>query len=221
MKHLSLAAVLALLLFTVQGYATPTKLAPHDDSLKLKMYFQSGEYYKDIEKKLVDAKIYLDQQLQSRQRNTNRIAIVLDIDETALSNFSDLERLNFSQNPQARAAAIMLSRGNAIPAVLDLYQHAILNNVAVFFISDRASTPEIMNATVSNLKSAGFSKWEELILKPLENEKQSTKEFKTHARRHIAYQGFDIVLNIGDQEEDLAGGYAQAKVKLPNPFYGN
>jgi hypothetical protein len=32
-------------------------------------------------------------------------------------------------------------------------------------------------------------------------------------------QGYDIVLNIGDQEADVHGGYALAKVRLPNPFY--
>jgi predicted secreted acid phosphatase len=78
----------------------------------------------------------------------------------------------------------------------------------------------VMNATVKNLKSTGFTQWEDLLLKPLDKDNQSNKEFKTHARRHIALQGFDIILNIGDQEEDLVGGYAQAKVKLPNPFYG-
>jgi len=28
-----------------------------------------------------------------------------------------------------------------------------------------------------------------------------------------------IIANIGDQESDLAGGFAEKTFKLPNPFY--
>ncbi len=32
---------------------------------------------------------------------------------------------------------------------------------------------------------------------------------------YIAY----TLLNVGDQDSDLEGGYARNRVKLPNPFY--
>jgi acid phosphatase len=38
-------------------------------------------------------------------------------------------------------------------------------------------------------------------------------------RRKIAGQGYTIILNMGDQESDLAGGYAEKTFKLPNPVY--
>ena len=38
-------------------------------------------------------------------------------------------------------------------------------------------------------------------------------------RRRIAEQGYTILLSMGDQESDLAGGYAERTFKLPNPFY--
>lgn len=31
--------------------------------------------------------------------------------------------------------------------------------------------------------------------------------------------GFRIIVNVGDQESDLAGGHAERAFKLPNPFY--
>ena len=31
--------------------------------------------------------------------------------------------------------------------------------------------------------------------------------------------GYRIVVNMGDQPSDLAGGYAEKAVLLPNPFY--
>ena len=31
--------------------------------------------------------------------------------------------------------------------------------------------------------------------------------------------GYLIILNVGDQESDLTGGFADRTFKLPNPFY--
>ena len=35
----------------------------------------------------------------------------------------------------------------------------------------------------------------------------------------ITADGYTIIANLGDQESDLAGGYAEKTFKLPNPFY--
>lgn len=183
---------------------------------QFKEYYLSGNYFKAIEKKLIDAKDYLDRQLNYPR--ANRLAIVLDVDETVLSNYRDLERLHFNHNEQALTAAHMLSGAETITPVKELYEYAIQKGVAVFFISERPNLPEMMSMTVKNLKKAGFDQWDELILKPI-NQFISIQTFKTNARRQIAARGFDVVINIGDQECDLKGGYAEVKVKLPNPFY--
>jgi len=47
----------------------------------------------------------------------------------------------------------------------------------------------------------------------------SAVEFKAPERRKLTEQGFNIVISIGDQESDLAGGYAERTFKLPNPVY--
>ena len=44
-------------------------------------------------------------------------------------------------------------------------------------------------------------------------------EYKSAARAKIEQQGYRIILNVGDQESDLAGGHATRAFKLPNPFY--
>ncbi|HEX3434983.1 MAG TPA: HAD family acid phosphatase [Solirubrobacteraceae bacterium] len=31
--------------------------------------------------------------------------------------------------------------------------------------------------------------------------------------------GYRIIVNVGDQQSDLDGGFAQRAFKLPNPFY--
>jgi predicted secreted acid phosphatase len=184
---------------------------------QFKEYYASGSYFKDIERKLYDAKDYLDRQLQ--QPRHNRLAVVLDIDETALSNFRNLEQLSFTHNVSALAGSLISANSDAIPAVLAFYQHAIARNVAVFFISSRPSTPEFLEATAKNLKKVGYDQWEGLILKPIDKDEISVAEFKMNTRRRLALT-YDIVLNIGDQEADFEGGYAEANVRLPNPFYG-
>jgi predicted secreted acid phosphatase len=216
MKH-SRLIVLALLFLSLGAQAKiANNLNSHPQGERLRDYYQSGRYYKEMEQTLFEAKSYLRR--QAKDNRPNQLAIVLDIDETALSNYQDLERLYFTRNPQALTAAYMLAGADPISPVLELYQEAINNNVAVFFVSERPSTPEIMSVTVNNLRKAGFEKWQEVILKPIDND-QSIQDFKTKARKHIAAQGFDIILNVGDQNSDLQGGYAEVKIKIPNPFY--
>lgn len=201
--------------FTVEA-KIENNLNNHPKGAKLREYYQSGKYFNEMEQSLAEAKGYL--QRQASQPRPRQLAIVLDIDETALSNYQDLERLYFTRNSQALTAAYMMAGAQPISPVLELYKEAIKNNVAVFFVSERPSTPEIMSVTVNNLRKAGFTHWHELILKPLDND-QSIQEYKTKARRHISALGFDIILNVGDQSSDLQGGYAEVKIKIPNPFY--
>lgn len=184
---------------------------------ELKQYYETGAYFKDIQKQLNEARGYLDRQLQLK--SVNRLAVVLDIDETCLSNFRAMERLAFTNNTSAISAIFMQANADPILPVLEFYKYALSKNVAVFFISARPDTPEFKIATAQNLKNAGFTAWDELILKPLDKDNMSTQDFKIASRKQITSQGFDIILNIGDQSADLEGGYAQARVKLPNPFY--
>ena len=185
----------------------------------LKQYYESGNYFKDIQKQLVEAKGYLDRQLQLQDKQSNRLAVVLDIDETALSNYRAMERLSFTNNTSAISAIYIQANADPILPVLEFYQYAINKGVAVFFISARPNSPEFVVATAQNLKKAGFTMWEELILKPLDKDNLSTQDFKIASRKDIAAKGFDVILNIGDQTADLEGGYAQARVRIPNPFY--
>jgi acid phosphatase len=43
--------------------------------------------------------------------------------------------------------------------------------------------------------------------------------FKRAERAKIAARGFTIVANVGDQQSDLDGGYAERTFRVPNPFY--
>jgi acid phosphatase len=88
--------------------------------------------------------------------------------------------------------------------------------VAVFFISGRP--PNLREATERNLREQGYDPTG-VILLPEGAHFKSAVDFKAPERRKIAEQGYTIILSMGDQESDLAGGFAERTFKLPNPVY--
>lgn len=205
--------------FTVFADCQETLKQTPDIIKTFEKYYESGQYEKEISKKVMDAKAYLDRRLQ--QNSNEKFAMVLDIDETAVSNYQGLKEHHFSTNMEAFAAHYIHAKLPPIGPILGLYQYAKRRGVDVFFITSRPRVPEIISATVLNLKQAGYKDWKELYLMPIEDASVSSFEFKRDARREIEAKGYTIVLNIGDQETDLHGGYAEVAVKLPNPFYHN
>jgi predicted secreted acid phosphatase len=148
-------------------------------------------------------------------RNGRKLAIVLDIDETSLSNYSAIvaDKFTFGPNSQAEAENQV---GKAIAPTLKVFNDAKARGIAVFFITGR---PEAQRGvTVSNLEREGFKDWQGLTLKPA-GSTLTTVAYKSGARAAIEKQGYRIVANVGDQYSDLAGDHADRAFKMPNPFY--
>jgi hypothetical protein len=143
---------------------------------------------------------------------TGKPAIVLDIDETSLSNWNGISSSNFSGT--GTVADAVAGTGTAIKPTLDLFNYAKANGVAVFFITGRPSA--IQSQTESNLKAAGYDGWTGLQFKPGD---KTTIAYKSGARADIEKQGYYIYESVGDQESDLDGGHAEQGFKYPNPFY--
>ncbi len=68
--------------------------------------------------------------------NGKKLALVLDIDETSLSNYDAINADNFTFGPNSQAEATN-ETGKAIAPTLDLFNTAKQNGVAVFFITGR------------------------------------------------------------------------------------
>ncbi|WCB92817.1 hypothetical protein DSM104299_01517 [Baekduia alba] len=144
-----------------------------------------------------------------------KLAIVFDVDETALSNYSAIVADGFVYGPKSQAEATD-EIGVAIKPSLDLYNLAKSKGITPFFITGR---PEAQRApTEDNLKREGFADWGQAFLKPA-GFTGTTVQYKTGARTQIEQQGYHIVASVGDQYSDLAGGHADVAFKLPNPFY--
>ena len=144
-----------------------------------------------------------------------KLAIVLDIDETSLSNYSAINADNFTFGVNSQGEAVN-KIGVAIAATLELFNLAKKNGVAVFFITGRGEA--VRQPTTENLQAQGYSGWDGLTLKPA-GTTLTTVAYKSGARAAIEHQGYRIIANVGDQYSDLAGGHEDKAFKLPNPFY--
>ncbi|WP_263355864.1 HAD family acid phosphatase [Acidicapsa ligni] len=149
----------------------------------------------------------------------DKLALVLDIDETSLSNWSVETHDDYGYIATDSNWCVALRCGKAIAGTLRLFKEAEADHVAVFFITGR---PEGQRAdTEANLKAEGYDRWEQLYLRPEDHpKKQSVTDYKSGDRAEIVAKGYRIVLNVGDQLSDLKGpAQAEHSVKLPNPFY--
>jgi len=213
----TLFAVVCALMISTKSFAEPTNLGQLKTALIT--YQSSGEYDKEVAGVINDAKTYIDNTASENQKSNNplKLAIVLDIDDTSLSNYNNILATNFCQNQDQIDKAISNANDPAINPTLDLYNDALKNHVAVFFVTGRR--PYLNAATIKNLKNAGFASWSGLYFRPKEDMEPSVSPYKTQARKQIEEAGYTIIASIGDQESDLIGGHATKTFKLPNPFY--
>lgn len=182
-----------------------------------------GCYEKDLATVCNRARDYL----QHHVKGADKPAMVLDIDETSLSNWEEIKADDFGYHSKIWNDWVDSAKAPAIAPMLELYRFARQNNVAVFFITGRREPQR--QVTEKNLQVAGYSDWQQLVLRPqgdkpcenYANRKEASEVvcYKAGERRKIAEQGYNIILNLGDQLSDLRGGYAQRGYKLPNPFY--
>lgn len=237
----------------------PAQLA--DYIQKLRDYYNEGDidggYMLAI--KAVDAQAA--DYLRKHTAGVSKPAIVLDIDETSLSNWPEMSanNLEYFANgpcnltatgwPEAGCGAIcweLSGKAKPIMPTLALFQSARDAGVHVFFVTGRAlgadsakaecgsevsgTAPVTMQAaTLKNLNDAGYVCGDhpncmDVILSPDLGPGQHwshVADFKSRVREAIEEQGdrYHIILNVGDQESDLAGGHAEKAFKLPNPYY--
>ncbi|AOS43280.1 HAD superfamily, subfamily IIIB (Acid phosphatase) [Lacunisphaera limnophila] len=179
-------------------------------------YLTSGAYGEDLTKVAVKAGKHLAKRVARPLKAGEKRAIVFDIDETTLTNLSHITANDYGYVPEVWSRWTATGQARAIIPVQLIYDVATHNQVAVFFITGRG--PAEAAATERNLRETGYATWEKIYYKP-DDHSGTARGYKTEIRRQLAAQGYTILLNIGDQESDLAGGFAEATFKLPNPFY--
>lgn len=180
---------------------------------QVKAYVESGPYWQDVDEVIGRAQAYLEENLSRFEGK--KPAIVLDIDETSISNLGYMKQADYGYVPDLWTAWIESGQAPPIESTLSLFRYARKNGVAVIFISSRDNSQQKL--TARNLERAGYTDYQALILRT--SGAPTSAAFKAGVRKKLSEQGYFIVLNIGDQFSDLEGGYAEATFKLPNPMY--
>lgn len=192
-----------------------TNLAQYKAELR---HYHDSQYGPDINRQIKKAENYLQTRVHAGETN---LALILDIDETSLSNWQNIagtnrDAMDFGFNAAQFENWQQKGAATAIVPTLRLFNEAQQTHVNVFFVTGR---PDRLQAiTETNLLRAGYAGWTGIFLRP-QNGPPTVTAYKSGVRRQISNQGYVIILNIGDQWSDLNGGYAEKMIKLPNPFY--
>src|SRR6478735_10607550 len=185
---------------------------PNLGILKLQLidYKCFGAYDRDIVRVLNDAKAFVEER-SARAAPDEKLAIVLDIDETSVSNWVNLATDDFGffqfgecklqpKEPCGFDHWISDHDPEPIKPTLELFAMAKAKGLKVFFISARRE--EQRADTVRNLTAVGYKDWDDLILKQ-PGDPKAVAEYKTKARASIEdKQKVKIIANIGDQHSD-------------------
>jgi len=219
-RTLFTVCVYAGTLFAQTGSNTPAPITwqePENHAIvvdRLLLYHDSGEYDREIREVANAARDYLDARIKDVPKQ-DKLAAVFDIDETALSNWDAMSDCGFC----SYAIQVKLysnAHDPAIAPVLELFNYAKRNGIAVFFVTGRQKAQREL--TTKNLNDVGYTGWADLIMQP-DGNKLPARVFKSQDRQQIEDKGYRIVLSIGDQASDLAGCCAERVFKVPNPFY--
>lgn len=200
--------------------------------VQLKLYYRCA-YRRDVEQVLDAAWTHVSQ----RAGQVANPAVVLDIDETSLSNWIEIWQDDFAyiadgpcdMKPGTACGQRtweLRAEASAIEPTLKFFNNVRERNIAIFFITGRPDTPMERSATTENLTKVGYFGWQELVMRKL-GTGCSVMEYKTAARAAISKQGYTIIANVGDQWSDLdkdpadpeKGAFSERIFKIPNPFY--
>lgn len=211
------AACTLLIASALAGCATPSgeprNLSTH--KLELVAYEDAGEYDRQIAAVAARAQAWIERRA-AKPAGEARLAVVFDLDETLLRNLPHIRRQDFGYVSEVWHEWVATGGALAIEPVRAVYRAARRVGADVFFITGRGERDR--DGTERNLRAIDCADYAALILKPADH-RGTAAEYKTAARRRLSEAGHVIIANIGDQESDLAGGFAERTFKLPNPFY--
>ncbi len=186
-------------------------------------YYDSGAYLTDLQQAAWPAIPWINEEAP----RVAKPAVVFDIDETSLSNYTALEANDFGriitgpcdlpQGPCGLQNWDFLAESSVIPPTMDVFNAAKERGAAIFFITGRPESQRA--ATERNLAGTGYTGYARLIMEPTGTQYVSAVDYKAPQRQAIEGEGYTIVANLGDQPSDLDGGFAERTFLLPNPFY--
>jgi predicted secreted acid phosphatase len=215
-RHLAFLSLLTALLLA--GCTTPASTEPRnlgDLKLEIDRYIDSGAYDRGLAEVAGRAKAWIVERAAQKQPG-ERLALILDIDETLLSNVPLIRRSDYGYISDRWSTWVQAGQCAPIVPVREAYQAAVDRGVSVFILTGRVERDR--EGTAANLKATGYAAYAGLYMKP-DGSQETTAAFKLAWRRKLTAQGYTIICNIGDQATDFAGGVSERDFKLPDPFY--
>jgi 5'-nucleotidase (lipoprotein e(P4) family) len=235
LQHFLIALTFLAALQLLSGCATHAPERISDQNTQAVVWMQnSGEYEALCYQAFNAAKKAVD---QAKQTQTQRWAVVVDLDETMIDNSPYAAWLLLNQTsyqPATWDAWCEAAEAPAIPGAYDFAQHVVAQGGKLFYVSNRSH--DTFDATQKNLRQLGFPEVNEtslLLLKETSN-KQARLQKITDA-------GYRIVLMLGDNLNDFPeldtwhksnaerntsaaanqSAFGQRYIVLPNPSYGD
>lgn len=180
-------------------------------------------------------------------KDTTRLAVVTDLDETALDNSSNEAWLylhDSSYSPAQFNDWTLMSKAGAVPGALSFFNYVDQqkdrhgrNLIDIYYVSNRKDTLPVITATKKNMDSLGFPQTQQqhFLFDP-------SKDPSKESRRQNIQRDHKIILLLGDNLPDfdaafdnimtnpdertkrvdsLAGKFGDRYIIFPNAEYGD
>lgn len=180
-------------------------------------------------------KVQVDNAVKNRKKKDKPIAIVLDVDETILSNsphWSSYVGTGKTYNRQSWVDWCDAGIASAMPGAIDCLQYVDSKGVEIFYVSNRHEDTEL-DGTIKNFEKLGMPQADKnhMLFKTTTSNKQ--------ARFDTVTQNYNVILYMGDNAGDFPlGTYGKLTndrnaiidqnqnnfgikfIAFPNPVYG-
>ena len=193
-------------------YLTASQLAEEEHLMAVLWIQRSAEYralsYQaynlatmEVDKAIEQRRKEEKKKLSEQKRSLRPLAVVLDIDDTIVSNAP--MQVHYLEHPEARAnfnawEQWILQQNELIPGAGDFLKHADKHGVQIFYVTARG--PQDKDATIGFLQKAGLPLPDATHLLMNDRSGSKIKNFARLARR------YDIICYLGDNTGDFPIG---------------
>ncbi|KFK39517.1 hypothetical protein AALP_AA3G254300 [Arabis alpina] len=194
------------------------KVVPTKCVSSVAIYYDKGQFARDYN---VVANYALAFARTIKLGGDGKDAWVFDIDETLLSNLAYYSAHGYGSEPyNSIAFNEWVVEGTALGFRASVRLFNALKKLGFKIILLTGRDEGQRSITESNLRDAGYSGWERLLLRGHKDQGKAAVQYKSEQRESMVKLGFKLHGNTGDQWSDLEGfAVATRSFKVPNPLY--
>ena len=207
-----------------------------EHSIKAVLWQQTAGEYKALTYQAFNlAKLQLDNIIERKKESKKPLAIITDIDETALDNSPYLAKMIELDEGFSKQRWIEWGKkveAKPVTGALDFFKYVASRGIEIFYISNRYDVQ--LSETIENLEKAKFPgvNKHHILLKTESSEKQP--------RRDKVLENYEVVMLLGDNlsdflsvfrtdsinernqlVDDFRDEFGKKFIVLPNPMYGD